>query len=148
MHRTRQIRTASCIILILLLGGCGPFSSITIGKSSHPAVGTDRSAWQGPPPHAPAHGYRHKQRHQGRDLDLVFDTNLGVYVVVSLPNRYYWNGYYLRIDGSQWYASTNLDSGWELRSDDSLPPGLKKQKKHKKAKSSRSKKSSPAKGHW
>jgi hypothetical protein len=65
-----------------------------------------------------------------------------------MPNRYYWNGFYLRIDGDQWYASTNLDGGWEQRSGDSLPPGIRKHKEHKKAKSGKSKKSSPAKGHW
>ena len=140
MRPTRLFLTATCTTLILLLGGCGPFSSITIGQSNRLGVGTDRAVRNGPPPHAPAHGYRHKQRNQGQDLDLVFDSNLGVYVVLSVPNHYYWNGYYLRIDGSQWYASTNIDSGWALRGDDSLPPGLKKQKKAK------SKKSNPAKG--
>jgi hypothetical protein len=79
---------------------------------------------------------------------LVFASDLGVYIVVGVPNHYYWNGYYLRIDGDQWYASVNLDSGWKLRSDDSLPPGMKKHKKHPKAKRGKSQKSSPAKGHW
>jgi hypothetical protein len=52
------------------------------------------------------------------------------------------------IDIDQWYASVNLDSGWEARSDDSLPPGIRKHKKQQKAKSKKSKKSNPAKGHW
>ncbi len=41
----------------------------------------------GPPSHAPAHGYRnkeHKQRYKG--IDLVFDTGLGVYVVVDMAD--------------------------------------------------------------
>jgi len=79
---------------------------------------------------------------------LVFDSDLGVYVVIGIPNRYYWNGYYLRIDGDQWYASVDLDDHWEKRSDDSLPAGMKHHKKNKHGKHGKSGKHHPAKGHW
>jgi hypothetical protein len=146
MRQSPRLLTTACTTIALLLGGCGPISSITIGQGDRPSAGTERGHRNGPPPHAPAHGYRHKHRHQERDLELVFDSDLGVYIVIDVPNRYYWNGYYLRIDGNQWYASANLEGEWKPRSADSLPPGMKKRKE--KANRGQSKKSSPAKGHW
>ena len=147
MVHSRRLLTVACTTLIMSISACAPFSSVTIGRGGQPAVhsGTDRH--HGPPPHAPAHGYRHKHQYQGQDLEFVFDSGLGVYIVVGIPDRYYWNGYYLRIDGDQWYASVNLESGWEPRNDDSLPPGMK-HKKHPNAKRGKFKKSSPAKGRW
>jgi hypothetical protein len=80
-------------------------------------------------------------------VDLVFDSGLGVYVVVGIPGRYYWDGYYLRFDSDRWYASIDLDGDWEPRSEGKLPPGL--QKKHHKAKAAHKHKNShPAKGRW
>jgi hypothetical protein len=52
----------------------------------------------GPPPHAPAHGYRH--RHHGPDL--VFDSRLGVYVAVGHPHVYFHGGHYYRRVSSGW----------------------------------------------
>ena len=148
MHHSRMFLIAVCTILVLLVSACAPFSSVTIGRGDRPSVHSDRGRHNGPPPHAPAHGYRHKHRHQGENLELVFDSDRGVYIVVGVPDRYYWNGYYLRIDGDQWYASVNLDRGWELRSGDSLPPGTKKHKKHLRDYRIRLARLCPAKGHW
>ena len=148
MVQSLMLLTAACATLTLFVGACAPLSSVTIGAGGRPSVHTGTNRHHGPPPHAPAHGYRHKQQQQGQDLELVFDSGLGVYIVVDVPDRYYWNGYYLRIDGDQWYASVNLDRDWEPRADDSLPPGLKKHKKHPKAKRGKSGKSHPAKGRW
>ena len=130
MHYSRTFLTAACATLALSVCACAPLSSITVGMGGPGSVHAEKHHHHGPPPHTPAHGYRHKQQHQGQDLELVFDSEVGAYVVVGVPNRFYWDGFYLRIDGDQWYASVNLDSGWEPRSDDSLPPGLKKHKKH------------------
>ena len=148
MIHSRLLLPAACSTLILLIAACAPLSSITIGTSGHPTV---KHHQHGPPPHAPAHGYRHKHHHQGQDLELAFDSDLGVYVVIGMPNRYYWNGYYLRIDGDQWYASVDLNKHWEKRSDDSLPHGMKHHKRHHKSKHGKhgkSEKHHPAKGHW
>ncbi len=135
----------ACVVLAVLLSGCGHISSVTIGKSARYAS-HDRDG-HGPPPHAPALGHRRKQHDSG--LELVFDSEVGVYVVVDLPNHYYWDGYYLRIEDGSWYASTKFKSGWKPRSSDSLPPGLrKKQAKHGKAKVHPRKFRFPAKGHW
>ncbi len=56
----------------------------------------------GPPPHAPAHGYRHK-RHSGPEL--VFDSALGVYMVVGHEHHYFHDGHYLRRHDGVWRLS-------------------------------------------
>lgn len=86
----------------------------------------------GPPPHAPAHGYRYK--HHGHEL--VFDSGLGVYVVVGLPGVYFHDGAYYRFDHDHWYYSRELKDDWrEYKDDRGLPPGLmKKHGKEKKGK--------------
>lgn len=144
MHHSRTLLTAA---LALFVCACAPLSSVTIGSGGRHSLQADKHHHHGPPPHAPAHGYRHKHQHQGQDLEFIFDSDLGVYIVINVPDRYYWNGYYLRIDGDQWYASVNLDNGWEPRDEDSLPPGLKKHKKHPKGKHGRSGKHHPGRGH-
>ena len=143
MLYSRTLLVAVCTALTLLLTACAPISSLTIGLGHPESAHSDQSDHHGPPAHAPAHGQRHKQRDHGRDLEFAFDSDLGVYVAIDLPNRYYWKGFYLQIVGDQWYESANPDHGWEPRSNVSLPPGLRH--KHRKAKK---RKHRPAKGHW
>jgi hypothetical protein len=86
----------------------------------------------GPPPHAPAHGHRHKQNH---GPELIFDSGIGVYLVTGYPSTYYYEGLYLRLDGAIWQASIGLGGPWEPRPSQSVPPGLRdkghvKTKKH------------------
>jgi hypothetical protein len=82
----------------------------------------------GPPPHAPAHGYRRKQRYDHRDIELVFDSGLGVYVVVGFPGVYFHAEHYFRFAGASWQVSIRPDSGWSAAAQDDVPPGLRKQK--------------------
>ncbi|MCM2284472.1 MAG: hypothetical protein NDI81_06805 [Desulfobacula sp.] len=89
----------------------------------------------GPPPHAPAHGYRHKHP-DGHELE--YDSGLGVYIVVRNPDTYFDNNLYIRMysDG-RWFVSASLDRGWRPASEDEIPYKLKKHKdksKHKKNK--------------
>ncbi|TMA34498.1 MAG: hypothetical protein E6J87_06765 [Deltaproteobacteria bacterium] len=119
------------------LTACGPVNSITIGRGgppypgpSHPPVVVDDDGDdQGPPPWAPAHGYRrkHQRAYQSREqtVDLVFDSNVGVYVVVGIPNYYYWNGVYLRIDSGSWWQAPYLDARWAPCVSAELPAGLR-----------------------
>jgi hypothetical protein len=81
----------------------------------------------GPPPHAPAHGYRHKQH----GIELVYDSGRGVYVVVELPNHFYFKGHYYRHRETQWQIGVHVDGPWEVVSEKSLPPGLRGKKKGK-----------------
>ena len=130
--------------------GCAPGTSLTVGNRGAPV----RVEHPGPPPHAPAHGYRHKQRQNGHDVELVFDSGLGVYVVVGVPNHFYWDGTYLRLDDGRWYASVEIDGGWKPRDSGSLPPGLRKKSHASKNGRGHGKgkglghQSHPAKGGW
>ena len=82
----------------------------------------------GPPPHAPAHGYRHKH---ADGVELVYDSGRGVYVVVGLPGHYYCDGHYFRISGNQWEMSLNTHYGWKPVYEDSIPRGLRVKGKNK-----------------
>ncbi len=80
----------------------------------------------GPPPHAPAHGHRHKHHAHGVEVELVFDTGLGVYAVVGWPGHYYREKSFFRVADGAWQVSAHIDSGWVAVSDAKLPPGLAK----------------------
>jgi hypothetical protein len=133
-------------VALAVVSGCGPVSSLTIGRAGSPTVHGRRG--HGPPPHAPAHGERRKHRHADDGWELVFDSNLGVYVVVDLPDYYYWDGYYLRIEDGRWQASTRVDGEWQPRSEDSLPPGLRKKHAKGRPKHHRGRGRGPAKKDW
>lgn len=81
----------------------------------------------GPPPHAPAHGYRHKQH----GVELVYDSGRGVYVVVELPHHFYCKGRYFRLSGDRWEVGVQINGPWEAISEQSLPPGLRGKEKGK-----------------
>jgi hypothetical protein len=81
------------------------------------------SRGDGPPPHAPAHGYRAKTR-QG--VEVVFDKGLGVFVVVGLSRTYFWGDlYYRQGSGERWERCDRLDGAWVGIVETSLPPGLR-----------------------
>ena len=106
----------TCVTLMLV--SC---ASLTIG------AGSGRKRGHGPPPHAPAHGYHHKQN----GVELVYDSGRGVYVVVGLAHHFYSKGHYYRLSGAQWQVSVHIEGSWEVVSKESLPPGLRGKKKGK-----------------
>jgi hypothetical protein len=128
----RTIR--SLALLAAATGSCSLLACVIVDDSSyhrgpsHPPV-VERDEGHGPPPWAPAHGYRrkHERAYQSRPdtVDLVFDSGLGVYVVVGIPNYYYWDGVYLRIDSGRWYRAPYLDARWAPCPVDSLPGNLR-----------------------
>lgn len=77
-----------------------------------------------PPPLAPAHGHRHVYR----DVTLVYDSRLGVYVVSGRPDYYFYDGWYWRPYQGSWQISIELGGRWHpySRSFRSPPPGLVK----------------------
>lgn len=116
-----KIRTAISFILasslvLVLVSSC---SESVVYKPSGPGIG------HGPPAHAPAHGYRRKQV---AGVELVFDSGIGVYVVVGHSDHYYHEGYFYRCINGRWEISLEPDSGWAFVAVDSLPPGLKNNK--------------------
>ncbi len=78
----------------------------------------------GPPPHAPAHGYRHKHGHHG--VELVFDSQLGVYMVVGWDDVFFLGDHFYRIVDGGWQISARLDGGWAHMHPAKLPRGLGK----------------------
>ena len=102
----------TCACILLTTASCsrhGGYHKPTVTKGN------------GPPAHAPAHGYRRKHVH---GMQLVFDSGRGVYVVVGLSDHYYHDGYFYRLRGSLWEMSLKPDSGWKVVSGKSLPLGL------------------------
>jgi hypothetical protein len=95
-----------------------------------PAKGPRIHRGHGPPPHAPAHGYRHK--HPG-GVELWFDGAIGVYVVVGAADHYFHDGRFYRWSDVVWLVSTHPRGPWGRTADASVPRGLwgmKKAKKH------------------
>jgi hypothetical protein len=87
------------------------------GGHAPPRVAVHRP---GPPPHAPAHGYRHRHRNH----DLVFDSALGVYVVVDLRDVWFLDGSYFRIVGDRWEIAVGASGPWRVVSYDRVPARL------------------------
>jgi len=128
----RRALASVVLVMALTLSGCLVFSVDGKPKRGH-----------GPPPHAPAHGYRH--HHQ--EASLAFDSKLGVYVVLGHPDHFYSGGRFLRVHASSWQVSTSLGGPWNFYSHSSLPQGLRKARPAK-AKHHKSKGHVPAKGGW
>ena len=113
---------------LFFLAGCN-----TVGVGIQiPGVPVHQAKYHkpGPPPHAPAHGYRHKNRH-GHNLE--YRSGLGAYVVVNVPETYFDNNLYIRMstDG-RWMVSASLGQGWRLAVNNEVPYKLKEYKKKKK----------------
>lgn len=110
---------------IFMLSGCN-----TVGVGGHVGVPVEKQQHRkkGPPPHAPAHGYRHN--HQGHDLD--YDAKIGAYIVINVPDTYFHNNMYIRLstDG-RWMVSANLNNGWRVETGTEIPHRLKYRQKHK-----------------
>ena len=100
-------------IILLMTASCSSYRA-----HPEPVIITDRS---GPPAHAPAHGYRRKHV-QG--VEVVFDSGLGVYVVVGLTDHYYHDGYFFRLRSGIWESCPQPDGHWKVVSANSLPIGL------------------------
>ena len=76
----------------------------------------------GPPPHAPAHGYRlHRQ-----GVELLYDSSFGIYTVHRHPNHYYYDDHFYRCRESVWEVSVDIKGPWAKTTLDRLPSGLKK----------------------
>lgn len=83
----------------------------------------------GPPPHAPAHGYR--QKHHGHELE--YDSDLGVYIVIGLASLYFIDGVYYKISNDNWFSSDRPDGGWHAYNNNVLPGKLYNKHGNKKA---------------
>lgn len=111
---------------IVLLSSFFFFGCNTLGVGIQaPGAPTHKAKYNkpGPPPHAPAHGYRHKHRH---GHEMKYDSNIGAYVVLNIPQTYFGNNLYIRMstDG-RWIVSATLEGGWRIAAGNEVPPKLK-----------------------
>jgi len=111
--KTTALFVVTCICIVLMTVSCSRYS-----VCHTPTVSTSG----GPPAHAPAHGYRRKHMN---DVELVYDSSIGVYVVVGHSDHYYHDGYFYRLRGGLWEMSLKFDGNWRIASEKSVPAGLK-----------------------
>ena len=115
-----MIRTLLCAVATLCLT-----AACSNSPSRSDVYVAPKATAGGPPAHAPAHGYRnkeHKQRYKG--VDLVFDTGLGVYVVVDMDEYFFDNGSFYRYRDNNWEVSIDIDRGWMIVASSKIPHGL------------------------
>ena len=111
MNRRNFINMTVFSCVALILPGC-----------STKGVMTDQPEQKGPPPHAPAHGYRRKNRDE---LTITYDSNVGVYFLLNYPMHYYWDGKYYRKNKNKWESTKDINKKWKKIKKQKLPKGLK-----------------------
>lgn len=82
-----------------------------------------------PPPHAPAHGYRHHHQH---GVDLVFDSGIGAYVVLGFDDLFFLDGFYMRFYDNRWHIADRYDGRWRSADDRHIPRKLRGQRSSEK----------------
>ncbi|SPD72837.1 conserved exported hypothetical protein [uncultured Desulfobacterium sp.] len=75
----------------------------------------------GPPPHAPAHGYRYKH---SDGVELEYNAHSGMYAVIGYDNHYYRDNNFFRIVDGVWNKSEHISGPWLPAPKSILPPGL------------------------
>lgn len=63
-----------------------------------------------PPPHAPAHGYRHKH---SDGIALVFDAHFGVYAVAERARHFFHRGLFFRLREGHWQRAAHVRGPWK-----------------------------------
>lgn len=114
------------IVVVLLAGSIAVFgcSRTVVHKGRSSKTETAEADKPGPPPHAPAHGYRHKH---SNGVVLVYESSIGVYVVSGYRDVYFYKNSYYRMHKNRWQASHRVDGPWRQSSDKKVPPGLRQQ---------------------
>jgi hypothetical protein len=65
-------------------------------------------------------------RQERGGMQLVYESNMGVYVVSGYTEHYYYHGRYYRWNNDSWQASSNINRGWAKAPEKTVPPGLRK----------------------
>jgi hypothetical protein len=111
------------IMVLLLAASIAVFacSRTVVYKGTPSHAETAKADKPGPPPHAPAHGYRHKH---GDGVVLVYDSDISVYVVSGYKDVYYYNNNFYRMYKNRWQSSRHIDGPWRQSTEKNVPPGL------------------------
>ena len=115
----RQLISAG---LVLALCGTGMACTTTSAARYEQQAGPGKSRGHGPPPHAPAHGYRAKPRDV---IELVYSSDYGVYEVVGRDGYYYQDGVIYHKDSIGWIVGRTLNGPWTSVTEAQIPPGLR-----------------------
>jgi len=122
-HLVRRLALGAAVLgAALPLAGCiVHHHHDSPAPEAHPAP--PPHARPGPPPHAPAHGYR--KQHSRDGVELAYDAEVGVYVVLG-RDAVYWDGErYLRWSSVGWQVTARIDGVWVSVSADVVPTGLR-----------------------
>lgn len=109
-------------LIIIGVAGCVDRAGVRYDSDPHYTK-------SGPPPHAPAHGYRSKH-HQH---DMIYDSKIAAYIVVGWAEHYFDNDLYFRYRDGRWQMNVNLDNdrGWKHADDREVPHKLRNSKAKK-----------------
>ncbi len=123
----RERLSAAQAARIGLLAACllGLLGTGCVAHHDHgdgPVVVKERGHGHGPPPHAPAHGHRRKHAHDS--VELVFDSDLGVYIVAGRAGVYWHGDRYFELRDGRWRASARIDGVWVSIGNDDVPVRL------------------------
>lgn len=137
-----KARLVLMVLIAALIGIAAPGSAQ--GGRSAVIADASRVHKEGPPPWAPAHGYRRKHP---SGVDLIYDRVLDAYRVDGHPGCWFHDARFFcrRQDG--WHSSAKIGGPWAgLRAED-LPPGLAHhhhdKQKHKRKKLQKHRKNHP-----
>jgi hypothetical protein len=118
MH-TRLLMVTAALVLACLSAAC---THKVVYKEASPKPVIVEDEGNGPPPHAPANGYR--RNHD--NVVLVYDSGIDVYVVSGHRDCYYSSGQYFRFVDGSWEWSVSFESGWKIvASFNDVPSGLR-----------------------
>lgn len=112
--------TKGLVLPLLLIGSALNCTNATL--KTPPSVTMKSKKHHGPPPHAPAHGYRART---SDGIEIVYDSKLGVYVVFGISSHYYSDGIYYRVNGDQWESSGKFHGSWKAVAVYEVPYGLR-----------------------
>ncbi len=114
-----MFRFAQCLsvyVVLITLSGC---QGVVFAPHPRKPVIVHKT---GPPAHARAHG--HRRKHQSGP-ELLFDSRLGVYVVVGHTDLYFHDGWFIRVHNGSWQVSASLNGSWQAKSAAWVPSSLR-----------------------
>tara|TARA_R110002050_G_scaffold268113_1_gene410090 strand:- start:144350 stop:145081 length:732 start_codon:yes stop_codon:yes gene_type:complete len=121
-----KLKVTLLALPIALLVGCTSNTAVRYDSSPHYKY-SDVYYRSGPPPHAPAHGYRHHHHSH----DMIYDSGIRAYILVGLPGYYYDDGFYFRYSNIGWQFSAYLNDGWRVTDERRVPKTLWKTRSNK-----------------